>query len=87
MYGVRRLVEDMPRRFGNNVKTVGRGASTALADSGYEGIEWLVTFVRQMFFHRVGDPLKLFLSDPQHHALVEFVDAVHNLVKAECKFQ
>lgn len=71
----------------NNVKTKGRKASIALEDSGCEGIEWLVTFVIQMFFHHVGDLRKLPFDGPQHHVLVEFIDAVNILVEANCEFQ
>lgn len=71
----------------NNVKTKGRKASTALADSGCEEIEWLVTFVIQMFFHRIGDLRKLPFDGPQHHVLVEFIDAVNILVEANCELQ
>ncbi|KAK7189321.1 hypothetical protein PSPO01_04908 [Paraphaeosphaeria sporulosa] len=64
-----------------NVKMMGRKASTALANSGCEGIEWFVILAMRMFSHRVGDPRKLFLSDSQRPALLEFVGAVCHLVE------
>ncbi|KAK7177707.1 hypothetical protein PSPO01_16247 [Paraphaeosphaeria sporulosa] len=64
-----------------NVKMMGRKASTALADSGCEGTEWFVTLVMRIFFHHVGDPREMFISDPQRPALVEFVGAVCHLVE------
>lgn len=71
----------------NNVKTEGRKASTALADSGCDVIERFVMFVIDVFFHRVGDLRKLSFGGLQYHVLVEFIDAVNILVEANCEFQ
>lgn len=71
----------------NNVKIIGRKASIAQANSGCEGIEGLVTLVMQIFFHRVPNLRNLLLSDPQHHASVEFFDAIRSLVEKNCKLQ